>query len=178
MTKPQSPRTDAADWTRCNFEDQHARSADTTLGVNSARREPDGRRCRGHRPGNPATQLGLRLGHRDINRFLEKRSVQRVGLVEDCECTRRPRVISPSNANSCPSMNDSSSSSSCAASRSDLMSGRASNLRRRSTAPGSWDGSSTRITPRLPESDTGFRTAGNVLRAASAWGLRPTPGRR
>ncbi len=95
MTKPQSPRTDAADWTRCNFEDEHARSADTTLGVNRPVREPDGRRCRGHRPGNPATQLGLRLGHRDVNRFLEKRSVQRIGLVEDRERTQAPARHQP-----------------------------------------------------------------------------------
>ena len=105
---------------------------------------------------------------RQVDALLEERALERVRLVEDreqLERAARQRRLRPRTPR--PSMNDSTSAASCAASRSARMSGDSMSVRSRSKAAPNSRASLTRMTPRLPESASGLSTAGYVVAAAS-----------
>ena len=170
--EPQRAGAQAADRPRGHFEHEDARLVHATLGVNrsvaqaeGARRLVDrGGRSRAARPQTPSTAS---------RRWSPRRTDRRA----DRACRRSPAraarrgASAPSSANSRPSMKPSTST------RSRVSLALGPHVRRIAAGPAAGgkrrralSRSSTRITPRLPDSASGLTTQGNETEAASSRG--------
>ena len=82
-------RAQPADRPRRHFEHVHALAVDAALGVHRTVMQPERLRRARHRRRDLRLDPGVHLRRRHVNRFLEERAVERIGLVEDRERPQR-----------------------------------------------------------------------------------------
>ena len=81
--KAEGARAQAADRARGDFEDKDAVRVDAALGVDRTVMEAQRSRRARHAVDDGALRVGVRGRRRQVDRFLEERAVERIGLVED-----------------------------------------------------------------------------------------------
>jgi len=75
----------ASDRARSDFDGPDAAFVDAEFGVDGAVRQTYGADCLRGAAMDRCLLLDREAGRRDVNRFLEERSVERIGLIENCQ---------------------------------------------------------------------------------------------